>query len=224
MTAVRARRHLAAAAGLAAVLGTTPAVAADPLSFSMDVAHQRSDLDYDDGREIETRETRVGVSLWEPLSAHVDGGLILGVNLVTQDGDPATEGEDLTGGYGGLAVRGEWPLTRTLAVTGEAGWRYYRASASRDTGDITLSRHEGDLRAGLAADLDAVTLSGGLLYTLTDGEREIEDVDTQGFDTDHAAGAYAGISLDTGGGGRVGVEAVTGPWNGVRVVFARRFF
>lgn len=215
-------RHLMPAALALAVAHAGPAPAQD-LTFAMDVAREQSDLRYDDGRRIDTRETRVSASFREPLTPHLDGTLTLGASWVSQDGDPATEGEDLTGGFGGLALEGVWPLNPELAVEAAVGWQYHRASGDGRDGDITLERHVGSARGGLRLSVEDLSLAGGALYQYTDGERRVDGLDTQGFETDDDLGIYARVGLGTGAGGAVAVEAVTGPWRGVRLIFSRRF-
>ncbi len=208
----------------AALVAAAPAVGlAQPLDFRAVVSRETADLDYDDGRTVETRETRVGVELWEPLAERVEGGVILGLNWVNQDGDPATEGEEPDGGFGGLRVRGDVPLGGGLAVEGAAGWQYHRASADASGGDVTLSWYTADARAGLAFTQAAVTLAGGAMVAHTDGERRVDGRETVDFDGDDTLGGYLRASFATAGRGRIELRAASGPWTGVSITFARRF-
>ncbi|WP_435104317.1 outer membrane protein [Arhodomonas sp. AD133] len=208
----------------AALAAAVPAAgAAQPLDFRAVVSRETADLAYDDGRTIETRETRAGAELWEPLAENVEGGVVLGFNWVSQDGDPATEGEEPDGGYGGLRVRGDVPLGGGLAVEGAAGWQYHRASADASGGDVTLSWYTTDARAGLAFTQGAVTLAGGATVSHVDGERRVDGRETVDFDNDDSLGGYLRASFATAGRGRIELSAASGPWAGVSITFARRF-
>lgn len=202
-----------------------PTAAADrPLAFGLEVSHQQSDLEFDDGRVIDTRESRVTATLWERLTEYIDGGLLLGVSRVSQDDDPLTEGAELTGGFGGLGIRGAYPIGAGLSVTGRGAWRYHRVEGDADAGDITLERHSGTLQLGLRTRLDDWILAGGGRYQVIEGERRVAGVETQQFEGERPVGGFAELGVATGAGGRVVLGVRTGGWQGVYLVFARRYF
>lgn len=210
----------------ALVLAPATGIARDlerSLDVSLDVAREVADFRLEDGRQVENRYTRLGVSLWQRELPWFQPGLTAGVGWISQSGDPATEGYSLSGEWLGLQLRSRVPLSAGAALVGQAGWIYHQADGEEDGDAVEVSWYDTQARLGLAVTFDRVTLEGGATWRHVDGERRLPGRETLEFEAEQGAGAYAGVSFRVDRTGYVGIVAEAGGRNALRIHFARRF-
>jgi hypothetical protein len=199
-----------------------PAVDLD-LDVSATVAREVTDFRLEDGRRVESRYTRLGISVWQTQWPWLQPGLTAGVGWISQSGDPATAGYSLSGEWVGLQLRSRVPLGGGLDLVGQAAWVYHQADGEENDAAVELSWYDTEARLGLAARFDRLTLEAGGSWRDVDGERRLPGLETLTFETENDVGAYAGVALWVDPTGYVSVTAETGTREAVRVQFARQF-
>lgn len=227
---------------LALALLLTPAVAAaqwmaDPRAqVGLDVSlwYQQYDIDLDvKGRRIDSRHTKLGVSIVENVEPRFRPGLLLGW-VSTPDLDrTATAGLSPAGGFIGLSLESyllDGPRLR-LALSGR--YVYHSADDSRsdpvagvDAESLELTWTEGGLGGWAELKLGRVHLLAGAERLWLDGEETVDgDPAVRGrrdYEARGQVGAYAGARF-LSGPGSIDVLLHGGARQGIGLQFVGRF-
>jgi len=218
-----ASRLLACTALLAA---TVPAAAQERFGEGLDVGLtvQRSEQDLGiDGAGHETRISRLGLSIWESSLPWVQFGLQGGPIAVTQSGNPATAGMELTGYFVGIGARSKLYSDRLLDLDAEFGYTYYRADDSSDGRETRLAWYEGRAQAAVTLKLDRLHLSSGAFGMYVDGDQTGDGLPTRDLEQDEAFGGFLDVSFWVDADGRIQLRGEGGARNSLSLTFARRF-
>lgn len=197
---------------------------AEPLHLAL--YGQRSDMTLRSaGVDIDTSVSRLGLTITGIYGPHLDASLDLGHASLTQTGNPATQGMNLAGQYGAVAVR-FWPLrSRPLDawVQGDYGVQSVSGSGGGQRTEITW--YDGGVAAGLVAHLGRVDLHGGVRHGSLSGD-EIASGNltyTRSIELKNRTTSWVGMDLHVDPGGTIGVVWESGGRSGLSVRFARSF-
>jgi hypothetical protein len=188
-------------------------------TVSLALSHDAADWRLEDaGSTVDTRYSRAALELWSQDIPVIDLGLTAGVGRLSQDGDPVAEGRAFTGESLGLLARTQWSLTEHLGLRLRAEGIYHRL----DDDDIDLEWFDAYARLGLRAELGYWRLGAGSTAGFLNGERR-RPGETEDFELDDHAGAYARAAIATGRDGEVSLSAELGPRQAVSLRFTRDF-
>lgn len=191
----------------------------DDLSISLALSHDEADFQFEDnGATPDTRYSRAGLELWSGEIPGLDVGLTGGVGRLSQDGDPATEGETVTGQFLGVMAGADWSLSDALGVTTHAEWTYHDLSGD----DLAFDWFDAQGRVGLYTRISRWRLAGGVTGGLLRGERRLPG-ETRDFEADANGGGYLRAGLDTGRGGEISLTGELGLRDAVTLRFTRHF-
>lgn len=221
------RRRTSLRGGLAAlalalpVPGLAAPRTALELDLSLDVRHDMTSVRYEDGREIDTRYTRIGATAWQTELDWLQVGLTGGVGWLSQNGDPVTEGRSFDLTYGGLLLRSRLPIAAGMGVSAQAHWVYNQAKDDTDP-EVTLAWYDSEGRLGVYATFSQLRLEGGGTVRHVDGERR-RTGETLDFRSPRTTGAYLAADLLLDNASRIGFYAEAGARDQVAIQFGRRF-
>lgn len=180
-----------------------------------------------EGDPHETRVTTLGLTLVEPAYRWVYGGLRFGYLDVSQDGNPATAGTNMNGGYFGVLLGVPFVDTDHFELTAQVEYNIYLARDEIDTQDTELEWTDAVGRLGAAFKYGTVRISAGAFQHYIDGEQvrsgAVNDTARFEHDEDDANGTYAGIEFYLDRTGRIGIHAEQGARDGVMLTFTREF-
>lgn len=206
-------------AGLAGVAGAEPSGSRDSLTVSLGLRHDEAELRFEDnGRTPDTRYTQLALELWSHELPGLDVGLTGGVARLSQDGDPATEGDAPTGEFIGLLVGRDWAVLHHSGVELRGEWVYHDLSDD----DLDFEWFHAHGRIGLYTGLGRWRLSSGATAGAIRGERRLPG-ETRDFEADQNAGAYLRAALDVGRGGELSLTGEAGLRRAVMLRFTRAF-
>lgn len=206
------------------VLAMSPPLHAEPLHLAL--YGQRSDMKLrSGGADVDTSVSRLGLVITGIYSPQLEASLDLGHANLTQTGNPATQGMNLAGQYGGVAVR-FWPLRShpfDVWVQGDYGMQSVSGSAGGQDTEITW--YDGGLTAGLVVHLGRIDLHGGARHGSLSGDEVANGnlIYTRGIELNNRTTSWIGVDLQVDPGGTIGVVFESGGRSGVSVRFARRF-
>lgn len=194
--------------------------------FNLHVERRDIDVVYDDGTGGDRLEVgRIGIGWSETLLPGLHLGIEGGRQELQQNGRSATAGRELTGYYGALTADTAWPLAEAAWL--EVGARLaYSEVDDGGTTTVDIDWWSASLRPALGLRLgDAVALRAGVRAYWLDGDERVSDAGggTTGLGEADVGGAFVGLDVYTGNGGRVGVRADGGAVRALRVVFERRY-
>jgi hypothetical protein len=209
------RRLACSALLIAASAGATPA------SASVDFALHLSRLDV----PLNTGQ-QAGVISFDTGRHPLQPGLAVGYAYVSDNSQTVTAGMELEGFYLAPALRGVLCDGPRLTATLTAAYLYQRVKDSNATDSVTLEWQQPQL------DLDVKYRIGRELVVLLGGQYGRIDVDEhitgsadQTFTLEHgaAAGYRAGLEVDLGDDGQVGILVHRALGDGVEIYFQRQF-
>lgn len=191
----------------------------DTLRISLGVSHDEADFEFEDTEATpDTRYTRLALELWSGEIPGLDVGITGGVGRLSQDDNPATEGDSVTGEFLGLMLGRDWSLAERLGLELRAEWVYHDLSGD----DLDFEWFDAQGRAGLYTRAGRWRLASGATAGIIRGEQRSPDV-TRDFDADNNVGAYVRAGLDTGRGGEISLSGELGNRDAVTLRFTRNF-
>ncbi|WP_018231495.1 hypothetical protein [Thioalkalivibrio thiocyanodenitrificans] len=175
--------------------------------------------------KVETRINRVGVLVRD----HVAEGLWIGLHGgylgLTQSGNPATRGMNLTGWHLGTSVRWRFLHAESMSVSLLGQYTYNEADDAADGQSTAYDWHEYGAGLETAVRLDRVRLRLGVDYTAVDGDERTRGLirDTRSISEDEAISARAALDLLVDATGRITFQVEAGGRRGAGIWFARQF-
>lgn len=178
-----------------------------------------------DSAEIDTRVSLLGLTINGIYTPHLEASLDLGRSWLTQSGNPATQGMELSGQFVGVAVR-VWPLRGSHLdawVQGDYGVYSFSGSSSGQKTDIDW--YDGGLSAGLVAHLGMVDLHAGARHGSLNGDEIASGVMsyTRSIRLEDKNSVWVGMELHVDQSGSIGVWFENGSHRGVSLRFAHRY-
>lgn len=191
-------------------------------SYSLDIKRQVSDWELDN-TTMESRVSRIGLSIHEPLNGHLDSGIELGYLDLSQPDNAATEGIGLTGGYLGLHLGILLLRYQNLGLHLNLNYRYNSVEGSNDTAKASLTWHE--LGGGLAMSysFERLLLSAGIGQQAADGEERVENGETRRIEQEFETIYSAGVTYWVERTGYIGFQGLQGAQQSIRFTFGRQF-
>ena len=183
----------------------------------------RSHLDFRSGAE--TRTSRLTFFLAEEvqpwLSLNLNGGPV----LLTQRGNPATAGMDLTGYHIGVGARAEWFRQQPLGLAAGVSYDYLRVDDELDERETTITLHEarGELAALVRTSFMQLQLGGYALYLDGDETTSGPVASSSDIEADKTFGGFAQADFRVDWTGRISLRLEAGASQAASLTFARRF-
>mgnify|MGYP001151519489 CR=1 FL=1 len=205
---------------------TAPVVAQDRFGEGLDVSlsvHRSEQELRTGGLDYETRITRLGLEVWERSLPGVQLGLSGGPLWLTQSGNAATAGRELTGYFVGVGARGTLFSSPLLDFGVGLDYAYHRAEDDSAGRNIQLAWHQVRVEAGTTLKLERLRLLSGVYGLYLDGDQTGSDLATDDLETDRNVGGYLGAEYWLDAGGHIGVRGEAGAYNALSLTFARRF-
>ncbi|OOG25198.1 hypothetical protein B1C78_07205 [Thioalkalivibrio denitrificans] len=189
------------------------------------LSREISDWRIEDGPTVETRVNRVGLSIRD----HVAEGLWIGLHggylSLSQSGNSATQGMDLSGWYLGTSAR--WRFLRVGAVSMNLSGRYTYHEADDRVGDQDTRYSWHQYGAGVESVIrgESLALRLGADYTAIDGDERARGPirHTRSLSEDEAVTVRAALDLLVDATGRISFQVEAGARRGAGVQFARQF-
>ena len=183
------------------------------------------ELQFEDGTRHDVRFGRYGIEYWEPVVEHVKMGFALGYSQ--NDGrDPARPFDALSGHYGSLGVRADFPAGANLSLAGEVDLLF-----QRDRHGVPEFAFETRLRETRATFAPVLTV-GPVQLAVGGSWRELdyrEIVSREDGDSVRRAeavdrsGAFAVLGLYTDNDGLIALRYDRGAEDGWSLRFERTF-
>lgn len=177
------------------------------------------------GADVDTRLGRIGFTLTSHYSDSLEGTLEIAHASVTQDGNPATQGMQPTGGFFGVTLRG-WPLRSTyLDLWLGADYGLTTVSGSNNGQATRLDWDEAGVAAGLVVHAGRVDLLTGVRHAKLGGDEVASGTlsYTRRLELADRITYWGGADFYVDRTGTIGVLAYGGGRTGLMLRFARRF-
>lgn len=191
-------------------------------AFSLHIKRQVSDWEVDN-TTMESRISRIGLSIHEPLNEHLDSGIELGYLDLSQPDNTHTEGIGLTGGYLGLTLGTHLLRTDNLSLLLNLSYRYNSVEGSDNTTEASLTWHELQGGLSLSYSFERLILSAGVGQHAVDGEERVENDETRSIEQKSETIYSAGATYWVERTGYIGIQGQRGAQQSIRFVFGRQF-
>jgi hypothetical protein len=184
---------------------------------------ERVRIDFDTG--VETRTSRLSLFLSENVRPWLSFALHGGPLLLTQSGNPATRGLELSGYHLGVSARAEAFQHSAVGVVGSLHYSYQRADAREDDREVTITLHEARGELGALLRLQSLQLQLGSYALYLDGDETVSGP-TPGsaqLEADEQFGGFVQADFLPDPTGTVSLRLDTGAREAITLRFARRF-
>lgn len=211
------------------VLFSSPARAVfDPgeVDFSFEIGYLDYTWDYSDNSSRDTTVRKLEAAWLQSLSTRLRGGIQLAYLDLTQASNPVPAGLSTTGWGLGITLDGLLLDRKLLRLLARISFDYQstRGISSNQNSDVSWSQVEGglDLVFRPVSSLDFLV---GADYSIINGKQSNSgNIDSlQTFENDEPTSLYAGLRINLGADGSIGLKGYGGGRTGIRLVFSRLF-
>ncbi len=196
-----------------------------PTEFNFYLSRQKSILD-NTRPDVSTTTEWVGFSFFSRLNSQIEGGLLLGYSFASQENAALTAGMNLSGAHLGVALRIPLIEHPDLRVSLDSRYVYQNVDDNIGAQSVRLVWHTYDVGLSIAKHLTPLFgIYGGILYGSADGTETASGTLTQtrSFKSHPEAERIAGIFINSGLDGSIGIYAHSGLRDGIDLVFTRRY-
>ncbi len=161
----------------------------------------------------------------EAFGDRVKAGLFGGYSYLSQDDNPATEGEQLDGWHAGIAFEVAAYRTERFGLIAGARYMYQRVDEDSLPSPVEFTWYETSVYVSANTRIaSGLVLFGGINHASIDGEERIDGTvrSTTNFDNS-GAGAFIGLDFEIEPRGHIGIMAETGLRNGGQIYFLHRY-
>lgn len=165
-------------------------------------------------------------SLHEKVSERIDGSLQSGILFTDQVSNPISAGQDTSGGYLGLEIRGVLITAEHYSMRLGTHYRYAITSQSIGNQDVQWEWHELGLTLSNQIDFTPKLFSHfNIEATLIDGDEKTSgDVNSlTDFKQSHSLSGALGLGFQLENNGQIGFAALFGAKTGARFIFRKYF-
>ena len=190
------------------------------VEFSREVSDWRGN-----GMTIETRNNRLSLNYSEPISTHLQGGVRLGHETMTQSGNPLTEGFQPDGYFLGVMLTGQYYFRPSMLLDMSAAYTFNNVNDEQTSQQIRLDWHELGLEANLIYNYRSLTLLAGVGARVLDIDEIASGTvnSTRSFRQASTGTVHLGLSFQVDPTGRIGIDVMQGARQSTGLVFERRY-
>jgi len=196
----------------------------EPLDFGLHLTRLKTDLRAP-GRNDTARIRQIGISAFDRHTPSIQPGMLLGYAWIDLERGPAAALAP-EGYYIGPAVRGELWQGARFTFTATASYLYQRVHDSNSAQAVTLQWYQPQLDLDLLGRLTrSLRVRVGATYGRADAEERSSGAINQSasLTRDAVLGGRAGLELDLGDRGQIGLTMHQAISDGVELYFQRRF-
>lgn len=184
-----------------------------------------SDWRLEGGASVETRINRLGLSIRDHLADGLWVGIHGGYLGLTQSGNPATQGMDLSGWHLGTSARWRFLHAGALSLSLLGQYTYNEADDTAADQSTRYAWHEYGAGLESALRMESVQLRLGVDYTRVNGDEKATGPirQTVSLSEDEPVTARAALDLLVDATGRITFHMESGGRRGAGIGFARQF-
>ena len=192
--------------------------------YSVDISHEVSDWS-GSGITIETRINRLTLQYAEPISAHIQGGVQLGHETITQTGNSLTEGFQPNGYFLGLMLTGRYPMSPDWLLAMSAAYTFNNLNDEQTLQQIRMDWHELGIDANLTYRYRSLSLLAGVGARVVDVDEIASGTvnSTRTFRQSSVGTVRLGLSFWVDPTGRIGIDVLRGARQSTTLIFERRY-
>ena len=191
---------------------------------SLELEFKHDKIPLTDGSRLDV--SGIGIRYSESTALPMQLTLSLGREGVTHSDDPRSLGFQPDGYYGGVTLTIASQNWHSLQAGADLGYSYNATTQQFNQQQIDIDWHRAEARAWLAIYPNRFTKLYGCAVALNiDGTQTINGSTPSQLDfkNEHSNGYCAGIALEVGNDGYIGLEAESRHQQGGRLYFGRRY-